>query len=86
LLYDDIRGALNGPGRIIEFTCSNKNEFGDPDPSVMHGAKITIQRIMEGVFENGMANGFQRHILAFNKRFKLGYFLNDKPFGKFVEF
>jgi len=60
-LWDDVKDSLNGIGRIVEFRCFSKNQFGEYDPTISGGAvQNSIIKIKEGFFVAGEADGFQR--------------------------
>lgn len=85
LLWDDIAPALSGYGRFMYFRSFSKCLKGSVDPTVPDSAGdqwITV--IKEGRFEQGKAEGYQRHLSGFNGHCKLGFFTDDEPYGKFV--
>ena len=88
LLFEEIKSALNGYGRFIYFRTFNTNHNGDPDPTFVDINKKDnwIESVKEGEFKEGKANGFQRQLIAFNGHCKLGFFKDDQPHGKFVEY
>lgn len=61
ILFDEIKGALNGFGRFTYYRCFSKNEMGEYDPSFSTGSKENwLMEIKEGEFKAGMADGYQR--------------------------
>jgi hypothetical protein len=86
ILYDDIKDSLTGFGRFMYYRCLAKNRLGDYDPTFDAEKQNWIMEIKEGQFEIGEANGYQRQLSAYNGHCRLGYFRNNEPFGKYVEY
>ena len=84
--YDTIRDCLTGYGRMIFYRAIDKDALGRPDPTVVSTRKNWIMFIKEGEFYKGMAEGFQRQLYGYNGFCKLGYFYENEPYGKFVEY
>jgi len=86
LLFDDIKDALTGFGRFIEYRCMSKNRHDQPDPTCDNRKGNWVLKIKEGQFYKGMADGYQRQLVGMNGHCKVGYFYEDEPYGKFVEY
>lgn len=97
LYWDDIKEALTGYGRFIYYRAVKKTvgkdkdgnaikNINDFDPSVKNNTDNWLLTIKEGRFHRGKAEGYQRQLFGFNGHCKLGYFFEDEPYGKFVEY
>lgn len=86
ILFDDIKEVLTGFGRFTYYRCFSKNELGEFDPSFSDAKGNWLMNIKEGEFKQGKADGYQRQLSAYNSHCKQGYFKNDQPYGKFVEY
>lgn len=54
---------MNGVARISKFFCIYEDEDGNCDPSCPEARdECQLELIMEGMFENGMRNGYSRSI------------------------
>lgn len=58
----------------------------DFDPTHNKTNQNWILSIKEGRFHKGKAEGYQRQLMGFNGHCKLGFFFEDEPYGKFVEY
>lgn len=87
LIFNDIKSALTGYGRMMFYRTFSKDRHGKPDPTVTDCENENwISLIKEGKFNQGMAEGYQRQLSGFNGICKQGFFLEDEPFGKYVEY
>ena len=96
--FDDIKHALNGIVRMIEFrsfaAASDKPQDimmgrrnnNQADPTIEGASSENwILSILEGDFKDGIPHGFCRKIDAFNGNCRIGYFKDAKAFGKYAE-
>ena len=86
VLWDEIRDSLTGYGRMIYYQTFTKDRSGQPDPTVISSQKNWIMFIKEGEFKKGLADGYQRQMIAQNGHCRQGYYLENEPYGKFVEY
>jgi hypothetical protein len=86
-LFDEIKEALTGFARIIEFRCFKAGMDGLADPS-QDGAYMHnwILSITEGEISKGLPHGYNRIFNAFNGNCKIGYYQYGEPYGKWTEF
>ena len=86
-LFDEIKDALTGFARIIEFRCFKAGMDGLADPS-QDGAYMHnwILSITEGEISKGLPHGYNRVFNAFNGNCKIGYYQYGEPYGKWTEF
>ena len=77
---------MTGYGRMIYYQTFNKDAHGRPDPTVISSRKNMLMFIKEGEFTQGLADGYQRQLIAQNGHCRLGFFERNEPYGKFVEY
>ena len=59
VIYEDIKSALTGYGRMMFYRTFSKDRHGRPDPTVADCEDQNwIDKIKEGKFNQGMAEGY----------------------------
>jgi len=87
ILWDDIKDSLTGFARVIEFRCFRNGNDKQADPTYEGAFRENwLISITEGEVHKGSKHGFNRVYECINGHCKIGYFKDDLPEGKFVEF
>lgn len=87
ILWDDIKDSLTGFARVIEFRCFRNGNDKQADPTYEGAFRENwLISITEGEIHKGSKHGFNRVYECINGHCKIGYFKDDLPEGKFVEF